>query len=135
VKTLSRTLDRRAQEGPLRRAAGGQHSVAGGLDRADEPKRRAALVRKLEREAPDRCVRVTNRPCGYAVQRQMTTARVSSQVTRRRRWCRCKPGERVKTNRRDAASCGVAARGVADGKSAHRRWKEEAVRDLCVRAR
>lgn len=60
------------------------------------------LVRKLEREAPGP-VRVFYEagPCGYALQRQMTTSRVTCDVVAPALIPR-KPGERVKTNRRDA---------------------------------
>jgi transposase len=60
------------------------------------------LVRKLEREAPGP-VRVFYEagPGGYALQRQVTTARVSCEVVAPALIPR-KPGERVKTNRRDA---------------------------------
>jgi transposase len=60
------------------------------------------LVRKLEREAPGP-VRVFYEagPCGYALQRQMTTDRIACDVIAPTLIPR-KPGERVKTNRRDA---------------------------------
>ena len=60
------------------------------------------LVRKLEREAPG-AVRVFYEawPCGYALQRQVTTSRVGCDVVAPALIPR-KPGERVKTNRRDA---------------------------------
>ena len=69
---------------------------------ANAPQAVRRLVRKLEREAPGP-VRVFYEagPCGYALQRQMTTARVSCDVITRALIPR-KPGERVKTNRRDA---------------------------------
>ena len=69
---------------------------------ANEPSAVRRLVRKLEREAPGP-VRVFYEagPCGYALQRQMTTARVSCDVVAPALIPR-KPGARVKTNRRDA---------------------------------
>ena len=69
---------------------------------ANEPQAVRRLVRKLEREAPGP-VRVFYEagPCGYALQRQVTTARVSCDVVAPALIPR-KPGERVKTNRRDA---------------------------------
>src|SRR5262245_41286 len=69
---------------------------------ANEPKAVRRLVRKLEREAPGP-VRVFYEagPCGYALQRQVTTSRVSCDVIAPALIPR-KPGERVKTNRRDA---------------------------------
>jgi transposase len=69
---------------------------------ANEPNAVRRLVRKLERESPGP-VRVFYEagPCGYALQRQVTTARVSCDVVAPALIPR-KPGERVKTNRRDA---------------------------------
>src|SRR5262252_9549418 len=60
------------------------------------------LVRKLERTAsgPVRCFYEAG-PCGYALQRALTTPRVSCQVVAPTLIPR-KPGERIKTNRRDA---------------------------------
>jgi transposase len=68
----------------------------------NEPRTVRRLVNKLEREAPG-AVRVFYEagPCGYALQRQMTTARVTCEVVAPALIPR-KPGERVKTNRRDA---------------------------------
>ncbi|MCA1652492.1 MAG: IS110 family transposase [Acidobacteria bacterium] len=69
---------------------------------ANEPNAVRRLVRKLEREAPGP-VRVFYEagPCGYALQRQVTTPRVSCDVIAPALIPR-KPGDRVKTNRRDA---------------------------------
>lgn len=69
---------------------------------ANEPNALRRLVRKLERESPGP-VRVFYEagPCGYALQRQVTTSRVSCDVVAPALIPR-KPGERVKTNRRDA---------------------------------
>jgi transposase len=69
---------------------------------ANEPNAVRRLVRKLEREAPG-AVRVFYEagPCGYALQRQVTTPRVTCDVVAPALIPR-KPGERVKTNRRDA---------------------------------
>jgi transposase len=68
----------------------------------NEPRAVRRLVKKLEREAPGP-VRVFYEagPCGYALQRQLTTTRVSCEVVAPALIPR-KPGERVKTNRRDA---------------------------------
>ena len=46
---------------------------------ANEPNALRRLVRKLEREAPVRCCYEAG-PCGYALQRQLTTEHVSCQV-------------------------------------------------------
>lgn len=69
---------------------------------ANEPNAVRRLVRKLEREAPGP-VRIFYEagPCGYALPRQVTTARVRCEVVAPALIPR-KPGERVKTNRRDA---------------------------------
>ena len=69
---------------------------------ANEPRAVQRLVRKLEREAPGPGhVFYEAGPCGYALQRQLVTARVSCDVIAPALIPR-KPGERVKTNRRDA---------------------------------
>lgn len=69
---------------------------------ANEPKAICRLVRTLEREAPGpvRCCYEAG-PCGYALQRQLTSARVSCQVIAPALIPR-KPGARIKTDRRDA---------------------------------
>jgi transposase len=89
------------------------------------------LVRKLEREAPGP-VRVFYEagPCGYALQRRLTTPRVSCDVVAPALIPR-KPGERVKTNRRDARK--LVELGRANLLTAVRppTPDEEAVRDLC----
>ncbi|MBM3771740.1 MAG: IS110 family transposase [Acidimicrobiia bacterium] len=60
------------------------------------------LVRKLERDAPGPVqVFYEAGPCGYALQRQMQTDRVACDVIAPALMPR-KPGDRVKTNRRDA---------------------------------
>ena len=69
---------------------------------ANEPQAVRRLVRKLEREAPGPVhVFYEAGPCGYALQRQLTTPRVTCDVIAPALMPR-KPGERVKTNRRDA---------------------------------
>jgi len=69
---------------------------------SNEPRAVHRLVRKLERETPGP-IRVFYEagPCGYALQRQVKTSRVSCDVVAPALIPR-KPGERVKTNRRDA---------------------------------
>jgi transposase len=98
---------------------------------ANEPNAVRRLVRKLEREAPGP-VRMCYEagPCGYALQRQVTTPRVSCQVIAPALVPR-KPGDRIKTNRRDARKLAELLRaglltGVRPPTPA-----EEAVRDLC----
>src|SRR5215207_6764543 len=69
---------------------------------ANEPQAVRRLVRRLEREAPGPVsVFYEAGPCGYALQRQVMTSRVSCDVVAPALIPR-KPGERVKTNRRDA---------------------------------
>ena len=89
------------------------------------------LVRKLEREAPGP-VRVCYEagPCGYALQRQMTTPRVSCQVIAPALIPR-KPGERIKTNRRDARKLAELLRAGLLTEVRPPTPEEEAVRDLC----
>ena len=86
---------------------------------ANEPAAVRRLVRKLEREAPGPVqVFYEAGPCGYALQRQVTTARVSCAVIAPALMPR-KPGERVKTNRRDARKLAELGRaGSADGRAA-----------------
>ena len=89
------------------------------------------LVRKLEREAPGP-VRVCYEagPCGYALQRQMTTARVTCQVIAPALIPR-KPGERIKTNRRDARKLAELLRAGLLTEVRPPTPEDEAVRDLC----
>jgi transposase len=89
------------------------------------------LVRKLERDAPGP-VRVCYEagPCGYALQRQVATARVSCQVIAPALIPR-KPGERIKTNRRDARKLAELFRAGLLTEVRPPTPEEEAVRDLC----
>ena len=100
----------------------------------NEPRAVHRLVRKLERETPGP-IRVFYEagPCGYALQRQVTTSRVSCDVVAPALIPR-KPGERVKTNRRDSRK--LAELGRAGLLTAVRppTPEHEAVRDL-ARAR
>ena len=101
---------------------------------ANEPQAVRRLVRKLEREAPGP-VRVFYEagPCGYALQRQMTTSRVSCEVVAPALIPR-KPGERVKTNRRDARKLVELGRAGLLTAVQPPTPEDEAVRDL-ARAR
>jgi transposase len=100
----------------------------------NEPNAVRRLVRKLEREAPGP-VRAFYEagPCGYALQRQLTTPKVSCDVVAPALIPR-KPGERVKTNLRDSRK--LVELGRAGLLTAVRppTPAEEAVRDL-ARAR
>jgi transposase len=89
------------------------------------------LVRKLERAAPGpvrACYEAG--PCGYALQRQLTTPRVTCQVIAPALVPR-KPGERVKTNRRDARKLVELLRAGLLTEVRPPTPEEEAVRDLC----
>jgi transposase len=97
----------------------------------NEPNAVRRLVRKLEREAPGpvrACYEAG--PCGYALQRQMTTARVSCEVIAPALVPR-KPGERIKTNRRDARKLVELLRAGLLTEVRPPSPEEEAVRDLC----
>lgn len=98
---------------------------------ANEPNAVRRLVRKLEREAPGP-VRVFYEagPCGYALQRQVTTSRVRCDVVAPALIPR-KPGERVKTNRRDARKLVELGRAGLLTTVRPPTPDEEAVRDLC----
>ena len=96
----------------------------------NEPQAVRRLVRKLEREAPGP-VRVCYEAgvCGYALQRQLTTTRVACQVIAPALIPR-KPGERIKTNRRDARKLAELLRAGLLTAVQPPTPAEEAVRDL-----
>jgi transposase len=97
----------------------------------NEPNAVRRLVRKLEREAPGP-VRMCYEagPCGDALQRQVATARVSCQVIAPSLIPR-KPGERIKTNRRDAKKLAELFRAGLLTEVRPPTPEDEAVRDLC----
>jgi transposase len=101
---------------------------------ANAPQAVRRLVRKLEREATG-AVQVFYEagPCGFALQRQVTTARVSCDVVAPALIPR-KPGERVKTNRRDARKLVELGRAGLLTAVQPPTAEDEAVRDL-ARAR
>ena len=98
---------------------------------ANEPNAVRRLVRKLEREAPGP-VRAFYEagPCGYALQRQLTTGRMQCEVVAPALIPR-KPGERVKTNRRDARKIVELGRAGLLTPVRPPTRDDEAVRDLC----
>src|SRR5262245_30231930 len=101
---------------------------------ANEPGAVRRMVRKLERDAPGPVhVFYEAGPCGYALQRQMTTARVRCDVIAPALMPR-KPGERVKTNRRDARKLAELGRAGLLTVVQPPTPADEAVRDL-ARAR
>ena len=69
-------------------------------------------------------------PCGYALQRQVTTLRVSGQVIAPALMPR-KPGDRIKTNRRDARKLAELCRAGLLTEVRPPTPEDEAVRDLC----
>lgn len=97
----------------------------------NEPTAVRRLVRKLERDAPGpvRCCYEAG-PCGYALQRQVATPRVSCQVIAPALIPR-KPGERIKTNPRDARKLAELLRAGLLTEVRPPTLAEEAVRDLC----
>jgi len=112
----------------------GDHTTPVTWQLANEPKAVRRLVRKFERDAPGP-VRVFYEagPCGYALQRQVTTSRVSCDVVAPALIPR-KPGERVKTNRRDARKLAELGRAGVLTAVQPPTPEDEAVRDL-ARAR
>ena len=97
----------------------------------NEPSAVRRLVRKLEREAPGPIVACYEAgPCGYALQRQMTTPRVTCQVIAPALIPR-KPGERIKTNPRDARKLAELLRAGLLTEVRPPTPEDEAVRDLC----
>ena len=97
----------------------------------NEPNAVKRLVRKLERDAPGP-VRMCYEagPCGYALQRQVTTPRVTCQVIAPALIPR-KPGDRIKTNRRDARKLAELFRAGLLTEVRPPTPEDEAVRDLC----
>ena len=97
----------------------------------NEPKAIERLHRKLERDAPG-LVRVCYEagPCGYALQRQLTKGRVSCAVIAPALMPR-KPGDRVKTDKRDARKLAELFRAGLLTTVRPPTLAEEAVRDLC----
>lgn len=97
----------------------------------NEPRAIERLHRKLEREAPGP-VRVCYEagPCGYALQRQLTKGRVTCVVIAPALMPR-KPGDRVKTDRRDARKLAELLRAGLLTEVRPPTPAEEAVRDLC----
>lgn len=100
----------------------------------NQPAAVARLVRKLEREAPGavQCCYEAG-PFGYALQRQLTRGRVTCQVIAPTLIPR-KPGDRIKTDRRDARKLAELLRAGLLTAVQPPTPTEEAARDL-VRAR
>jgi transposase len=98
---------------------------------ANEPKAIERLHRKLERDAPGP-VRMCYEagPCGYALQRQLTKGAVACVVIAPALMPR-KPGDRVKTDTRDARKLAELLRAGLLTEVRPPTPAEEAVRDLC----
>jgi len=97
---------------------------------ANEPSAVRRLARKLERETVGPIhVFYEAGPCGYALQRQLSTPRVICEVVAPALIPR-KPGERVKTNRRDARKLAELGRAGLLTTVRPPTLEEEAVRDL-----
>ncbi len=96
----------------------------------NEEKAVERLRRKVERESPGpvRCCYEAG-PCGYALQRQLTRGRVSCAVIAPALIPR-KPGERIKTDRRDARKLAAYLRAGVLTEVHPPTEAEEAVRDL-----
>ena|SRR2546427_2862408 len=109
----------------------GDHTTPVTWQLANESNAVRRLVRKLERDAPG-AVRVCYEagPCGYALQRQISTPRVSCQVIAPALIPR-KPGERIKTNPRDARKLAELLRAGLLTEVRPPTPEDEAVRDLC----
>jgi transposase len=97
----------------------------------NEPRAVRRLAKRLEREAVgDLRVCYEAGPCGFALQRQLREMDVNAIVVAPS-LIPVKPGERVKTNRRDAAKLAVMLRAGALTEVHPPTLEEESVRDLC----
>lgn len=90
------------------------------------------MIRKIEREAPGE-VRTCYEagPCGYALQRQITQAGDASCMVVAPSLIPRKPGERIKTDRRDARKLASLFRAGLLTEVQPPSEHDEAVRDLC----
>lgn len=101
---------------------------------ANEPRAVRRMAKRLKREAVGE-LRVCYEgyeagPCGYALQRQLRELEVNAMVVAPS-LIPVKPGERVKTNRRDAVKLAVMLRAAALTEVHPPTLEEESVRDLC----
>jgi transposase len=101
-------------------------------DFPNEPAAIRRLVRKLEREAPGE-VRICYEagPVGYTLQRQITEAGSASCMVVAPSLIPRKPGERIKTDRRDARKLAELFRAGLLTEVQPPTLEDEAVRDLC----
>lgn len=99
---------------------------------ANEPGAVKRMVRKIEREAPGEvrsCYEAG--PCGYALQRQITDASGLSCMVVAPSLIPMKPGERIKTDRRDARKLAELFRAGLLTEVQPPSEDDEAARDLC----
>ena len=96
---------------------------------ANEPTAVAHLGRRLKREESVYCVYEAG-PCGYALQRQLTALGLACDVVAPS-LIPVRPGERIKTDRRDARKLAELARAGLLTVVRPPTEDEEAVRDLC----
>jgi len=98
---------------------------------ANEPAAVQRLAKRLQRESggPVHCVYEAG-PCGYALQRQLLAAKLSCDVVAPS-MIPIRPGERIKTDRRDARKLAEMARAQLLTVVRPPSEDEEAVRDLC----
>lgn len=97
----------------------------------NEPRAIRRLARRLHREATGALQSVYEAgPCGYTLQRQLLDLKVPTDIVAPS-LIPVKPGERIKTNRRDARKLAFAARAQMLTVVHPPTESEEAVRDLC----
>jgi transposase len=98
---------------------------------ANDGRGRRRLIRKLRREAPGEIVACYEAgPCGYVLQREMEAVGICCLVVAPSMTPR-KPGERIKTDRRDAQKLAEMLRAGLLTEVHPPNPQEEAVRDLC----
>ena len=97
----------------------------------NEPRAVARWVRRVQREAPGPiCCAYEAGPCGYGLQRQLRAAGLECQVIAPSLIPR-KPGDRIKTDRRDARRLAELLEGGLLTEVQAPTPQAEAVRDLC----
>lgn len=98
---------------------------------ANEPRAVRRLARKLVRESPGEVLCAYEAgPCGYVLQRQLAGAGVSCQVVAPS-LIPSKPGDRIKTDRRDSRKLAELLRADLLTEVQPPSEEQEAVRDLC----
>jgi transposase len=98
---------------------------------ANDARGRRRLIRKLQREAPGEIVACYEAgPCGYVLQREMEAAGIRCLVVAPSLIPR-KPGDRIKTDRRDALKLAEMLRAGMLTEVHPPSPQEEAVRDVC----